>query len=78
MSFISTLTWSCIELQNFIEDPNVKEQEKKDLILKHLNSMEEGSSRDVFPEFESGMSLMFLLKTCNLLNSHNYFRLGMV
>jgi hypothetical protein len=78
MSFISTLTWSCIKLQNFIEDPNVKEQEKKDLILKHLNSMEEGSSRDVFPEFESGMSLMFLLKTCNLLNSHNYFRLGMV
>jgi hypothetical protein len=56
----------------------VKEQEKKDLILKHLNSMEERSSRDVFPEFESGMSLMFLLKTCNLLNSHNYFRLGMV
>ena len=78
MSFISTLTWSCIELQNVVEDPNVKEEEKKDFILKHLNSLEEDSRRDVFPEFESGVSSVLFLNTTNIINSHNFFRLGMV
>lgn len=53
MSFISTLTWSCIELQGHIEDSEVKEEEKSHLILKHLNSVEE-KTREVFPEFQPG------------------------
>jgi thiol-disulfide isomerase/thioredoxin len=65
MSFISTLTWSCIELQNLVENPNVKEEEKKDMILKHLNSMDEDNSRDVFPEFESGVS-SFIIQILNV------------
>lgn len=55
MSFISTLTWRCIELQGFLESPDVSEEDKSNLILKHLDSLEE-CSRDVFPEFESGES----------------------
>lgn len=56
MSFISTLTWSCIKLQGLIENPELEEEEKNNLVLNHLNSVEE-SSRDVFPEFQPGESL---------------------
>lgn len=53
MSFISTLTWSCIKLQGLIKNPELEEEEKNNLVLNHLNSVEE-SSRDVFPEFQPG------------------------
>ena len=78
MSFISTLTWSCIELQSFIENPDVKEEEKKNLILKHLISLEEDSSRDVFPEFESGLSSTLFLNKSKINNSLKFSRVGMV
>ena len=78
MSFISTLTWSCIELQSFIENPDVKEEEKKNLILKHLISLEEDSSRDVFPEFESGLSSTLFLNKSKIHNYLKFSRVGMV
>ena len=55
MSFISNLTWSCIEIQSVIENPDVSEAEKDAVVLKHLSSLEE-CNREVFPEFESGES----------------------
>ena len=55
MSFTSNLTWSSIEIQNVIENPDVSEAEKDAVVLKHLSSLEE-CNREVFPEFESGES----------------------
>ena len=54
MSFISTLTWSCIELQSVIENADISEDEKSDAILKHLKSTDD-CDREPFPEFESGI-----------------------
>lgn len=62
MSFISTLTWSCIEIQSVIENPDVSEAEKNASILKHLSSLEECTDREAFPEFDLGESWIEVLR----------------
>lgn len=54
MSIVTTLTWSCIQLQSFLENNDVSEEEKNDLVQKHLSSVEE-LTREPFPDFEAGI-----------------------
>lgn len=60
MSFtMSNLTWDSIKLQSFIENPDISEIEKNDLIDKHLTSLNEIDPL-YFPEFDSGTFQLLL------------------
>ena len=58
MSDITNLTFSCIDLQNSIENADTNEEEKNNLIQNHLNVfLSESSKKEAFPEFQSGMTI---------------------
>jgi len=58
MSDITNLTFSCIELQNSIENADTSEEEKNNLIQNHLNVfLSESSKKETFPEFQTGMTI---------------------
>ena len=81
MSFISELTWKCIELQGSLENPEISEEVKNDLIVKHFDSLEgSASKRDTFPEFGTGESYFFQwcmlhLKSNEYKGIKNFFRI---
>ena len=54
MSFVSTLTWTCMELQGSLENPGLSEDEKQALVFRHLKETEQCSNREAFPDFQSG------------------------
>lgn len=57
MTDITNLTFSCIELQNIIENADTSEEEKNNLIQNHLNMfLSESSKKEAFPEFQSGIT----------------------
>ena len=51
--FLSSLTWTCIELQGSLENTEVDEDTKVNLIEKHLTTVQK-SPRDALPEFDPG------------------------
>lgn len=73
MSVVTTLTWSCIQLQAFLESEDVTEEEKVDLVQKHLVSVEE-LIREPFPCFETGKYIFLTSTICYINRQH--FKVG--